>query len=82
MEGLRRQRELRRSGKHFEEGRVKEVANKTPGATIQASFACFLAAGSRCLACTSGFMNDKDEQPWCSRRKIASVCLSSPLALD
>ena len=34
MEGLRRHRKLRRSGKHFKEGWVKEVAYETPRGSI------------------------------------------------
>ena len=44
MEGFRK---LRRSSKHFKEGRVKEVACKTSRGSIT-GFSCYLAAGLRC----------------------------------
>ena len=82
MEGLRRQREPRSSGKHFEEDRLKKVANEAP----VSSNTGFIRPLPSCRItlfglCTFGFMDDKGEQPWCSRRKIASACLSCPLAL-
>ena len=82
MEGLRRQRELRRSGKHFKEGRVKEVAYESPGGSIT-GFPCPLSSCRITLLwlCAFGFMYHKGEQPWCSCRDITSACLGSLLAL-
>ena len=73
MEGLRRQREPRRSGKHFKEGRVKEVAYETPGGSIT-GFPCPLPSCRITLLwlCAFGFMDHKEEQPWCSCRQCLS----------
>ena len=63
-------------------GSESRAVNETPGGSntgfIRPLPSCRITLFG---LCTFGFMDDKGEQPWCSRRKIASACLSSPLAL-
>ena len=64
MEGLRRHRKLRRSGKHVKEGRVKEVACETPRGSIT-GFPRTLPGCRIALLWLDalGFVDHKEEQP-------------------